>query len=337
MNYRGSYRHLLRNSVSAMLAAIEIYNKPRLDYRDECFVILLINAWELLLKAILSKSKQSIFYPKKRKQPYRTLSLTDAFGKAAKYIPASIPCLPVRRNLELLGTYRDNAVHFYNATDFGSLIYALAQTSILNFCDVVQGVFGRNLASQITWQLLPLGLNTPVDPITYIANRSANVKKEASSAVEQFIAELALATNEVEVAGADTGRLLTIFQVSLQSTKKIAMADVTVGVQGSVATDGPLAIVKAVDPNVSHPLRQMDILVKVGTLHGRKFTSYLFQALSASFGWKDNPILCWRASEGVLTKYSTVLVQQIKQTSPGDLEAALKAYRESSKKKAKSK
>jgi hypothetical protein len=38
VNDRGSYRHLLRNSKSALLAAIEIYNKPRIDHRDECFV-----------------------------------------------------------------------------------------------------------------------------------------------------------------------------------------------------------------------------------------------------------------------------------------------------------
>jgi hypothetical protein len=54
MNYRGSYRHLLRNGKAALLAAIEIYNKPRFEYRDECFVILLLNAWELALKALLS-------------------------------------------------------------------------------------------------------------------------------------------------------------------------------------------------------------------------------------------------------------------------------------------
>ena len=81
MNYRGSYRHLLRNAKAAMLGAIEIYNKPQFDYRDECFVILLLNAWELLLKALLSKKKKSIFYPKKRKEPYRTLSLQDALVK----------------------------------------------------------------------------------------------------------------------------------------------------------------------------------------------------------------------------------------------------------------
>lgn len=337
MNYRGSYRHLLRNSQSAILTAIEIYNKPRLDYRDECFVILLLNAWELLLKAILSKHKQSVFYPKNRKQPYRTLSLADAFSRAEKYFPSGIPRLPVRRNLELLSTYRDNSVHFYNVAGFGSLIYPLAQTSILNFRDLMKSVFGADLAEQITWHLLPLGITAPVDPITYIAGSRSKGKKQPNSAVRQFISELASATTEVEDAKVDTGRLLTIFQVNLQSTKKIAKADITVGVQRGNVADGPLAIVKAVDPNASHPLRQTEIVRRIGTLHGRKFTSYVFQALCAKHGWKEKPNLCWQASEGVLTRYSNDLLQQIKQISTADLEDALNSYRKKTKARAKSK
>lgn len=44
-------KELLDRSVSAMLAAIEIYNKPNFEYREETFAILAINGWELLLKA----------------------------------------------------------------------------------------------------------------------------------------------------------------------------------------------------------------------------------------------------------------------------------------------
>lgn len=42
---------MLEKSVSAMLAAIEIYNKPDFKYREETFSVLCINAWEILLKA----------------------------------------------------------------------------------------------------------------------------------------------------------------------------------------------------------------------------------------------------------------------------------------------
>src|SRR5258708_6272382 len=44
-------RELAEKSVSASIAAIEIYNKPNFSYREESFSLLMINAWELLLKA----------------------------------------------------------------------------------------------------------------------------------------------------------------------------------------------------------------------------------------------------------------------------------------------
>lgn len=45
------HKALLSKSIDACLAAIEIYNKPDFRYREEAFSILMINAWELLLKA----------------------------------------------------------------------------------------------------------------------------------------------------------------------------------------------------------------------------------------------------------------------------------------------
>jgi len=44
-------KELLNRAESAMLGAIELYNKPGFPYRMETFAILAINAWELLLKA----------------------------------------------------------------------------------------------------------------------------------------------------------------------------------------------------------------------------------------------------------------------------------------------
>jgi len=49
------YEKLIDNSLSAALSSIEIYNKPDFKYREEIFTILLINAWELLLKAKILK------------------------------------------------------------------------------------------------------------------------------------------------------------------------------------------------------------------------------------------------------------------------------------------
>ena len=44
---------LVNKAEAALLAAIEVYNKPAFAYREETFSILALNAWELLLKAKL--------------------------------------------------------------------------------------------------------------------------------------------------------------------------------------------------------------------------------------------------------------------------------------------
>jgi hypothetical protein len=55
------YMALIEKSIQACLAAIEIYNKPEFRYREEAFSILMLTAWELLLKArILKENRNSL-------------------------------------------------------------------------------------------------------------------------------------------------------------------------------------------------------------------------------------------------------------------------------------
>lgn len=309
-----------------MMAAVEIYNKPVFRYRDECVVLLLLNAWELALKAALSKNRKSIFYPKKRGRPYRTLSWQDALTKGRDLFPRGVEPLPVQRNLELLATYRNNTVHFYNEADFGLLLYALAQTCIKNFRDYVEGVFGQRLEEEFTWQILPLGFESPVDVLAFIS-RGGRGQTSHSSAVRQFLSQLAQAAAEVEGSGADRGRLMTVFSVKLESVKKIGDADAVVAVDGRGDAEGPLMVVSRQDPNITHPLRQKEIVEAIKTLHGRLFTSYVFQAIAWKHGLKENPKYCWKAREGVLTRYSRDVLAFIRRLSAADVGAALTDYR----------
>ena len=48
---------LLSKSQEAFLLAIEIYNKPSIRYRVEGFSFFICNAWELMLKARLIKTR----------------------------------------------------------------------------------------------------------------------------------------------------------------------------------------------------------------------------------------------------------------------------------------
>ena len=51
---------MLDKSEEAFLMAIEIYNKPTINYRLEGFSFFICNAWELLLKAKMLKENEKI-------------------------------------------------------------------------------------------------------------------------------------------------------------------------------------------------------------------------------------------------------------------------------------
>lgn len=332
MNYCGSYRRLRDNAIAALIAAIEIYNKPAFEYRNECFVILLINAWELLLKAIISSNKRSIYYKKKKGEPYRTLSCRDAMNRARPYFPQRLSFIPIQKNIELLTIYRDNAIHFYNQPGFESLIWALAQTSVINFKDLLQEIFKFDLTDRVAWQLLPIGFKQPVDPIHYLSSKPDD-RARPSKDIKGFIAELSDTIKAIEDSGEDTSRLLTIYKIKLESTKKISQADIVMGVGVAESEAESKVVEKKIDPNITHPYRQKEIVEKINQVKGSKFTSYVFQAIIWKFKLKENDRYCWEAKEGVLTKYSAETIAFIRSLKRQEIEGAINDYREHLRKK----
>lgn len=326
MNYFGSSRKLTGNARAAMLGAIELYNKPYFEYRTECFAILVVNAWELLLKAVLSKSRTSIYRKKQRHQPYRTLSVLEALDRVeAKAVwPNGFSATGIQQNLSLLVEYRNSVVHFYGTEGADVLVHNLGQTAIQNFRDLMLASFGQDLADDMGWELLPLGVRAPSEPLAFLRGEA----KGGSEALSQFLAATREALEEVEKAGADTSRVLTLYSVKLESTKKIASADLVVGVDGSVTTgSAPVLVQRRVDPNRSHPLREKDILEKIGPmLHGVKFTSHTFRGLAFQHGWKDRDELCWQHEETGLTTWSEEVVAKCRGFNKNQLQAARDAY-----------
>lgn len=336
MNLRGAYTTLRNNSKAAMLAAIEIYNKPQIAYRDECFSILIINSWELLLKAILSKNNQRVFYPKKRNQPHRTLSIIDALSKVKDFFPANIPYEPVVKNVNALITYRNNTIHFYNEQGFSVIIYGLAQTNIINYRDLMLFIFNMDIANEMTISLLPLSFGAQPDPIEFLQKAKVNPSK--NKAVAQFLREISQSTIELESQNFDTSRFLTVFTVNLQSVKKVSSADVVVGVKSIADANEPLIIVRQVNPNISHPLRQGDMFKKIGTsLKGVKFTAFTLQAINWKYDIKNKAHLYWRPDKGGTIQYSPGMVSFTKRLSKDKLETAVDDHKEFRKKRRREK
>ena len=71
---------LINKAKEAFVMAIEIYNKPSIQYRLEGFSFFICNAWELMLKAhIINKyGEEAVYYMDKKN---RTISLENCVQK----------------------------------------------------------------------------------------------------------------------------------------------------------------------------------------------------------------------------------------------------------------
>jgi hypothetical protein len=157
-----THDRLVERSLSAALAAIEIYNKPSLAYREEAFAVLIVNAWELLLKAKLLKDADN--------RIESILAVNNEgklkFSRTAK-VPLTIDVLnaslkvrlpgPVAENIKALVEIRDSAVHLCCENDeaLTYMVFTLAAASLKNYARLMLDWFGRSL-KQYNFFVLPL-------------------------------------------------------------------------------------------------------------------------------------------------------------------------------------
>lgn len=151
------YKSLLEKSVASLLSAIEIYNKPDFQYREETFSILAVNAWELLFKAYILKlnnyNKRIIYELEPallknggRSASRKIIALNRSGNPKTISIFTAINILDNRKelpknlkeNVESLIELRDNAVHFYNMTSIARPIQELGFACIKNYITVLK-------------------------------------------------------------------------------------------------------------------------------------------------------------------------------------------------------
>ena len=173
---RSRSRQLLDKSLDAMLAAIEIYNKPRFPYRDEAFSVLAINGWELLLKArllqlggnksgaIVAKERRKNANGKLSKQWYvkrnrannpMTIGLFKAFDRITNDFGESLP-EAIRSNLSALSEIRDNSVHFVNdSLETEKCVNEIGTATTHNYLTITRQWFGVDF-SEYNLSLMPI-------------------------------------------------------------------------------------------------------------------------------------------------------------------------------------
>lgn len=167
-------QELLEKSVSAMISAIEIYNKPDFKYREETFSILAINAWELLLKAkwlkennnkirslyVLEKSKKKDGSASKI-QVVKLTSSGNPFTHSLEYLTIKLNDSGklnslAKQNIDALREIRDSSVHFYNRNLLFTIrLQEVGSACVKNFVQASKEWFEFDL-SCYNFYLMPL-------------------------------------------------------------------------------------------------------------------------------------------------------------------------------------
>lgn len=179
MSRKSKHELLLEKSINCALSAIEIYNKPDFKYREECFVILMTNSWELLFKAKIlldnknnprsiylidanktltkkGKPRKKIIYKTNRCGNHTTLDIFKSIEKIVKDNLDNPINKTLRENIEILVEYRDNAVHFLNESPaLGKKIQEIGTANLKSYVTMVTSWFDFDL-SRYNFFLMPI-------------------------------------------------------------------------------------------------------------------------------------------------------------------------------------
>lgn len=247
---------LMQCSIEAALAAIEIYNKPTISYREQTFVVLITNAWELLFKAKLVRDADEsldavhVFLPDGSPKVNRSGNnfTIDIFGAMRKL---DLDPLLIE-NLRHLVDIRDCSVHLYDSRPLKYIVYTLGLAAIRNYQRLATRWFDRSLheynlfilplAFEYNFETLStLDLSGEPEEISRLLTSVVSLQPEATEGPYSLVCEIA--TNVVSAPRADRS------QVPVRLTDDPAVA--------------PTVIFKTQEVIDKYPLRYIDLWRKV--------------------------------------------------------------------------
>ena len=175
---------MARCAREALLAAIEIYNKPNVEYREQTVSFLLVNAWEVLIKARIVQQNggkiQSIYQRKrnsshfeKRNGEFLTIEIWGALNRSG--LPEE-----VKSNIGGIIKIRNRATHLgVLVPELKTMILEFSTACVQNFVRTYANWFGESIDAPY---LLPLGFVGPAQTtVTTHSVRQRELLRELSS------------------------------------------------------------------------------------------------------------------------------------------------------------
>jgi len=213
--------NLIKNSVAAYFAAIEIHNKPNISYRYETVTLLILNAWELALKAYVRKyiKNRSIF-----KEGGHTISVDQALDLVNNHINAIQPksFSAKKKNIEIIKKYRDDISHFYS-DELEPYIFMVVAQSILYYIEFMKEEFSKDIMEDEGLFIMPIGFKLPFKPVDYLSNKTRN--SLVTETAKEFVEDILNISRDLKDEGIEDSIVLG-FGLHLESVKKEKNSDI---------------------------------------------------------------------------------------------------------------
>ena len=290
---------LLDKSKEAFAMAIELYNKPTIKYRVEGFSLFVCNAWELMLKAYLLKTKgpESIYYKDNKN---RTISLENAIKEVFTNNKD-----PLRINLEKIVELRNTSTHFI--TEEYEMVYVpLFQACVFNFNEKMMAFHFIDMTSVIPQNFLTLSVSMrALDEAEIIAKYPEPIANHLID-VKTSVDDLSVNNNAKFAIRSDHHYYIT---------KNKDKATNIVHYEKEAAPG--ITIVKELkDPNNTHKYTAKSCIAAIKDRLNKecielfyngesaKFTSFHFTNFCKYYGLKENERLCYIHKQFSMPQYS---------------------------------
>ncbi len=312
-------RLLVEKSQEAFILGLETYNRLSVRYRIEAFCFLFCNSWELLLKARLldqRKDDKAIYYPKKRGQPRKSLSLRDCLQRIWTNARD-----PIRRNIEDIAEIRDAAVHLI-VPELEKVYSGLFQAGVLNYVKHLNEWFHVSITDKCSPALLSLVANVEdVDPV--------KLKNRYTKSVLTFFEEESKRIDNADREMSDLTYRIPV-EYKLVLTKSSSDADISL-VSGNGSKQG-LVLEVPKDIDRTHPYLQSDVIreVQARLPNGVSFNQYDVQCIIYKEKIKGNHSYHYRITKPHAHRYSERFVELILEkvnSDPSYLSRARESFR----------
>ncbi len=165
-------KQLLQKAIDSLVLSVEIFNRPHDRGRVTACLILLDHAFEMLLKAAIRQRGGRIRAPRAKE----TLGF-DACVRVA-LSTGNVRFLSEEQALLLqsINSLRDAAQHYILDVSEGQL-YMQAQAGLTLFRDILNAVFGKELAESLPERVLPLATRLPTDLEALFTSEVEEIRK----------------------------------------------------------------------------------------------------------------------------------------------------------------